>query len=368
MASNFPSDSPVNILLIGLGSIGSIYAYLLEKSGKARVTAVARSNYTLYTTDGVTLDTERFGEINNWKPYRVFKTQQEALNDGTFYASCIVCTKCLPDVLPNVKLLEDTTASDQIGSYHLIQNGLGIEEDLYTALESREIPILSSCAWIGIMTSSDGQVVSWRGQDILVTGIYPPASPETGNQTRTFSLKETEALNLWVDLLRAGEGNVHTTERIDSIRFSKNVWNCAWASVQGLVRATALAFAPLSLEQAAVVKAYFREIVAVGFEAGLLWKGMIQYPSGEISAGLEDVVNYCWDKIIGMAVARGVGHKYSLLIDVETGRPFELEVIIGSVLRLAQKNNIETPRLEYTYVLLKVLQGEILREKRMRVN
>lgn len=31
MASNFPSDSPVNILLIGLGSIGSIYAYLLEK-------------------------------------------------------------------------------------------------------------------------------------------------------------------------------------------------------------------------------------------------------------------------------------------------------------------------------------------------
>lgn len=162
--------------------------------------------------------------------------------------------------------------------------------------------------------------------------------------------------------------------------------------MQGLVRATALAFAPLSLEQAAVVKAYFREIVAVGFEAGLLWKGMIQYPSGEISAGLEDVVNYCWDKvralcsailpiafytptdaailrsqITGMAVARGVGHKYSLLIDVETGRPFELEVIVGSVLRLAQKHNIETPRLEYTYVLLKVLQGEILREKRLRV-
>lgn len=40
------------------------------QSGKARVTAVARSNYTLYTTSGVTLYTERFGEINNWKPYR----------------------------------------------------------------------------------------------------------------------------------------------------------------------------------------------------------------------------------------------------------------------------------------------------------
>lgn len=56
---------------------------------------------------------------------------------------------------------------------------------------------------------------------MLVTGISPPASPETGNQTRAFSLKEAEALNLWVDLLRAGGGIVHPTERIDSIRFSK---------------------------------------------------------------------------------------------------------------------------------------------------
>lgn len=40
------------------------------KTGRARVTAVARSNYKIYTTDGVTVDTDRFGKIENWKPYR----------------------------------------------------------------------------------------------------------------------------------------------------------------------------------------------------------------------------------------------------------------------------------------------------------
>ncbi|WVQ73661.1 hypothetical protein IAR50_003241 [Cryptococcus sp. DSM 104548] len=359
--------APIDVLLIGLGSIGSIYAYLLEKGGKARVTAVARSNYNLYTTTGVTLETERFGTIEGWKPYRVFKSQQEALADGTHYAICLVCTKCLPDVLPNVKLLADTIESGQIGAYNLIQNGLGIEEDLYQGVKDQDIPVLSSCAWIGIMTSADGKVVTWRGNEMLVAGNYPPKPPKGQPQDRVFSPKESAALDLWVDVLKAGEGVVDTTEHIDSIRFSKNVWNCAWASMQGLVRSTALAFAPLAPEHAAVVKSYFREIVTVGFEAGLLWKGMVQYPTKEVSEGLEDVVEYCWDKITGMATARGVGHKYSLLIDVEMGRPFEVEVITGAVLRLAQKHKVDTPRLEYTYVLLKVLQGEILREQREKL-
>lgn len=34
------------------------------------MTAVARSNYDLYTKGGVTLATERFGTHPGWKPYR----------------------------------------------------------------------------------------------------------------------------------------------------------------------------------------------------------------------------------------------------------------------------------------------------------
>lgn len=34
------------------------------------MTAVARSNYNLYTQSGVTLNTEKFGTIESWRPYR----------------------------------------------------------------------------------------------------------------------------------------------------------------------------------------------------------------------------------------------------------------------------------------------------------
>lgn len=84
---------PIDVLLIGLGSIGSVYAYILEKvspstiqsqqdiirlndeltsaqTGRARVTAVVRSNHSLYSTTGVTLNTEKFGKIEGWQPYR----------------------------------------------------------------------------------------------------------------------------------------------------------------------------------------------------------------------------------------------------------------------------------------------------------
>ncbi|WWC66270.1 uncharacterized protein I206_100171 [Kwoniella pini CBS 10737] len=358
---NESSSEPVDILLIGLGSIGSVYAYLLERSGKARVTAVARSNYDLYTTTGVTLHTDRFGIIENWKPYQVFKSQAEALKNGKQYLICIVCTKCLPDVLPNSELLKDTIASGQIGSWNLIQNGLGIEEDLYQAVKHLGTPVMSSPAWIGVVT--EGSLVRWRGNDTLVTGLYPPLPPKGSEESqRIFSQRDSDALNLWVDLLKAGEAFVYSTDRIDSIRYLKNVWNAAWAVVTGLIRHTALQFSYLEPTEQGYIKDYFKEIVDIGFQSGLLYEGMIQYPAGDIMGDAQSVVDRAWTVLTSTARERGVGHKYSLLIDVEQNRPFEVEVIVGSVLKIAKMNSIITPRLEFAYAMLKALQLEIIRD------
>jgi 2-dehydropantoate 2-reductase len=64
-------------------------------------------------------------------------------------------------VLPNTTLLADAIRSGKVGAWSLIQNGLGVEEDLYEAVKGT--PIVSSLAWIGIMTSPDGETVRWRG-------------------------------------------------------------------------------------------------------------------------------------------------------------------------------------------------------------
>ena len=66
------------------------------------------------------------------------------------------------------------------------QNGLGVEEDLYQAVKFDETPVISSCAWIGIMTSSDGKVVTWRG---IVSGSSAPYSHRLGSCSSTELVK-----------------------------------------------------------------------------------------------------------------------------------------------------------------------------------
>ncbi|WWC86262.1 uncharacterized protein L201_001135 [Kwoniella dendrophila CBS 6074] len=361
-ANGTTTNEPVDILLIGLGSIGSIYAYLLERSSKARVTAVARSNYNLYTTTGVTLQTTRFGTIENWKPYRVVKSQQEALAGGKRYSICVVCTKCLPDILPNTVLLKELIESGQIGSWNLLQNGLGIEEDLHQSVKQSGTPVMSSPAWIAVVSSKD--TVTWTGQDTLVTGIYPPLPVKNDDKTnsRVFNDREKEALTLWTNLMTAGEARIFNTDHIDCVRYCKNVWNCAWAVVTGLIRHTPLEFSYLEETEMNFIKDYFKEIADVGFKSGLLYEGMVQYPAGDVMGNAQDVTDFAWTSLTSRSRAAGKGHKYSLTIDIEQNRPIEIEVIVGSVLRIAKEHNVSTPRLEFAYAMLKALQIKIIKD------
>jgi len=370
MAGPTDGTAPVDVLLIGLGSVGAVYAYMLERSGKARVTAVARSNYELYTKGQVTLDTDRFVKHPGWKPYRVFKSQAEALAGDVKYAFCLITTKCLPDVSPTPKLVEEAIGSGKIGAWALIQNGLDVEADLYEAVKDLDTPIVSGVCWIGVMTSPDGKTVRWANGDTLVTGIYPALLPAFKPQTRQYSEKETAALQQFYGLLKAGDATVYTEDRIDAIRFSKNVWNAVWSSIQGLVRSVPACFDPLPEHQKAPLKAFIKEIVETGFKSGLLNEEMRQYPGTEPMGPSETVAEIAWSRIVDASVERQKhgdgGHKMSLLIDVELGRPFEVEVITGSVLKVAKSIGYPTPLLEYTYSLLKGLQNEIIRVQKLK--
>lgn len=47
----------------GLGAVGALYSYALERSGKARVTAVARSNAAIVRERGITVDSAKHGAL-----------------------------------------------------------------------------------------------------------------------------------------------------------------------------------------------------------------------------------------------------------------------------------------------------------------
>jgi 2-dehydropantoate 2-reductase len=56
-----------NVLLFGLGAIGSIYASILHLSSKCNVHVVARSNYQHIKENGLDLVSPKFGNHNGIK-------------------------------------------------------------------------------------------------------------------------------------------------------------------------------------------------------------------------------------------------------------------------------------------------------------
>ena len=52
--------------------------------------------------------------------------------------------------------------------------------------------------------------------------------------------------------------------------------------------------------------------------------------------------------------------KPSMLVDLEAGRPMEVEAIIGGVLKRARAQGVAAPRLELIYAGLSVIQNAIL--------
>jgi len=51
-----------------------------------------------------------------------------------------------------------------------------------------------------------------------------------------------------------------------------------------------------------------------------------------------------------------------MLLDVKNGRPMEIEVIVGEIVRKAKELNVNIPRIETVYALLMIIQWQLLKK------
>jgi 2-dehydropantoate 2-reductase len=51
----------------------------------------------------------------------------------------------------------------------------------------------------------------------------------------------------------------------------------------------------------------------------------------------------------------------SMLVDLEEGRPIEVETIIGSIVRRAKERGVSTPQLTLIHANLKVIQARLIK-------
>ncbi|KZV93317.1 6-phosphogluconate dehydrogenase C-terminal domain-like protein [Exidia glandulosa HHB12029] len=340
---------PVDVLLVGFGAVGAMYAFILQRGGLARVSVVARSNYHVVKEHGIAISSRKYGDTKSWRPYRVFNSVAAALDRP--YAFVVIATKALPDVGQKnsevlAPLLSPSYAFPQ-PAYVIMQNGLGVENDLFHAADvaSSGNPrvILAS---LYIMANLVDGGVQHEDVDRLIIGVCRKSS------ARENSADETALLEDFAALIRAGGSDAQVTHEIQGIKFSKNVWNAVFSSCATLARCGLSAFfqqPELEDQVTPIIRAMFHEVVAVGRALGY---DETVIPTSAIDASIAETVF--------LNKRPGSRHKPSMLLDLELHQPLELDVILGDLIRRARILSVDIPRIETLYALLSVVQTQLI--------
>ncbi|KAF8518144.1 6-phosphogluconate dehydrogenase C-terminal domain-like protein [Hysterangium stoloniferum] len=347
-SESFLSFLMLQVCLVGLGALGGLYSFVLGRSAKAAVTAVCRSNYDVVKDRGLDIRSSKFGNINAWKPSRVVKSTTEAADRK--YDFIICAAKYLPDVITTPKLLGPLLSCSS--TFLLIQNGIGINEDLQKATPNAAV--LSTCAWVDASVVDGGRAVKHGGVDRLVLGIHWPKT-EVDPKYKAFA---QERLNLITGALKLGGSEATTTDYIDALRWEKNIWNIGYSVFSTLSRSD------LSL---VLSDKWFPSTTPtiLGFmnEAARVGKGLnLGLPDTAI-AGAERLSNSNWAETYPGRTKPANSYKPSMLLDLMHGRPMEVEGIVGGVVKKGREIGVDIPKLETAYATLKLLQESTLQSK-----
>jgi 2-dehydropantoate 2-reductase len=156
---------------------------------------------------------------------------------------------------------------------------------------------------------------------------------------------ETERLRRLVELLRKAGFKSRASSDIRSEIWVKLWGNCTFNPLSALAHATLAGICGFPRARALAAE-MMREAQAVGEKLGIAFPVTIE------------------KRIAG---AEGVGaHKTSMLQDVESGRPMELDALLGSVVELARITGTPTPHLDAVYACASLL-ARTLEESRGRL-
>ncbi|THH14306.1 hypothetical protein EW146_g6017 [Bondarzewia mesenterica] len=312
-------------------AIGTFYALVLERSGRARVTAVFLVLLTDRDNGGIKSSNARRSILHSDIDYVAVARPEDAADRKYDF---VVCTfKALPDVMSTSKLIGPLLSSTN--NFVLIQNGIGIHADLQEARPDANI--ISSCAWIDVTTLDGGRSVVQSGSNRLTSGLH--AGPSLQTSTGVPIDEGRQALQLFHNVLVAGGAGSEMTDDIEAARWQKILWN---ASISTLCTVTRGPVADLLAGQVLpatlpVVKALMTEIITVARKSGV---SESKLPVQKADQVIEDCLNQYSDT----RTSTPSQFKPSMLVDLEAGRPMEVEPILGGVVKIANKHGVETPR------------------------
>ena len=309
-----------NILILGTGCVGSVYACILGTRSRSRITCVCRSNYDAVKTHGLRISSSIFGEPQ-FRPIVVRSVAEAIEHSVEPFEFVLVCTKATDaSIATTIKQL-DTLLSAQQTSIVLIQNGLGVEKSFHKAFPGTTI--ISGVAYLPTTQISPAVFVHSE-IEILHIGLYPSAAP-------------SKELISFAKLVCEGGATARIHEDIQAERWRKIVANGAVSPICALSRCRDRELLEISVLGNALFKEVMQEIASVA-----------------VSAGYGDVVTQA---VVDAQLARTLSRPYpgvqpSMMSDALEGRPMEVHAVVGEIVKVAVEKGIRIPRLATLYVLL----------------
>ncbi|KAH8887604.1 2-dehydropantoate 2-reductase [Thozetella sp. PMI_491] len=319
--------SQIDVLLYGLGAIGSFYAFILSRSENVRLTVVARSNYDAVKTNGLKIESGNHGE-HLVKPYKVVKTAAEA--GSTF--DYIVCAhkainqEAVPaSIAPAVDEKKTTIV--------IIQNGVGNEEPFRNAFPGATI--LSCVTWVGAVQPEPGFIKHTKSEDMQM-GLFP--NPDND------AAVEKQRLDEFAGLLTAGKTVFQVVPNIQVQRWEKVVWNAAWNSLTTLTLLDTHSWLSSSADSTPMTRRVMTEVIDVARKCDV----PLDY----------SLIDQLINKILGMPP---IGS--SMRTDFENGRPMEVDIILGYPVKKARELGVSAPTIETIYIILTAINKRLVKEK-----
>jgi len=309
-------EAPCRVLVLGAGALGAFYGAVLARAGCA-VSVVARSDFAVVTAEGYRIEST-MGDLS-FRPARVLRSSAEAAG-GEPFEFVLVALKLVSGV-DRVALLRPALGPK--GAIVLVQNGIGIENEIVQAFPDNEV--LSCVAYAAASREGPGRVRHHSKYTRLVLGRYPKGSSPAAERLAAF--------------IKAGGASAQLTDDIIGTRWQK----CAWNTV-------------------------FNPISALG--GGLGTRDIL---SGEVQT---DFVGAAIEEVCAVAAADGhplapdtvakqiegtlrmPNYVSSMGQDWLAGRPMETEALLGNVVRIAAALGVAVPRLEALYALMRMVEAK----------
>ncbi|KAL2813486.1 ketopantoate reductase PanE/ApbA-domain-containing protein [Aspergillus cavernicola] len=314
----------IEVLLYGLGAIGSFYAFILNRCDRVRLTVVARSNYDAVVKDGISIDSKNHGQ--HWfRPDHVIRSPSEITGK---HFDFIVCTHKAID--PVGALIPLDPVVDKETTFVVLQNGVGNEDPFRERFP--HCTIISGVVWVGASQPNPG-IIFHTSSENTDLGLFP--NPLLTAET------ETERLQTFTSLFSAGGTTFTTPANIQLHRWEKVIWNVAWNAITTLTCQDVQSWLESSPDAISWTRRLMEEVIAVARACGV-----------PIRDGLaEDLLER----------AGKLGKlRTSMQTDRECGRAMEIEVILGVPVKRGRERGVEIPLLESLYVLLLAVNRQVL--------